>query len=59
MAVSFKLAEVFSLSLSPVLMAVFVCHAVERLVLSHSGIKEMNFLQWQIVAFENSDSMMV
>lgn len=44
MAVSFKLAGVFSLSLSLMLVAVLVCHAEERLVLHRSGIKEMDFL---------------
>lgn len=43
MAVSFKLAGVFSLSLSRMLVAVFVCHAEERLEQHRTGIKEINF----------------
>lgn len=45
MTVSFKLAGVFSLSLSRMLVAVFVCHAEERLELRRSGNEEMNFLR--------------
>lgn len=45
MAVSFKLAGVFSLCLSRMLVGVFVCHADERLELHRTGIKEINFLQ--------------
>lgn len=43
MAVSFKLAGVFSLSLSQMLVAVSVCHAEERLEPWRTGIEEMNF----------------
>lgn len=42
MAMSFKLAGVFSLTLSPMLVTVFVCHAEERLVIS--GIKEISIV---------------
>lgn len=45
MAVSFKLAAVFRLSLSRMLVAVFVCHAGDRLEPHCTGIKEMNFLR--------------
>lgn len=48
---SLKLAGVFSLCFSPMLVAVFVYHAEECLVLHCSGIKEMDFLHCQIAAF--------
>lgn len=51
MAVSLKLAGVFSLSLSPMLVAVFVWRAEERLELLGAGIEEMNFLQESVAAF--------
>lgn len=43
MAVSHKLAGVFSLGLSRMLVAVFFCHAEEILELHCTGKEEINF----------------